>query len=219
VLDPALAKLELDSLAMACGYVERRAEVASTGREAFRAWFGDLVETGPGQADPLFDFLAQRASVEQMRWYLAQEQASTHMPVLDPLGKGLLLGHRVEPMWESLARANLTTGFALHPRYADHALGALAVIALTTPGHRRAVAAGLDRLGVITPLVAAREAARPIRTDHLLDALVAHEPLLPRAIAEGALARLTADKRAFDRYRIELGLSSQADTTLIRAAS
>ena len=41
----------------------------------FIAWFERLKETGPGQGDPLFPWLAETASVEQMKWFLFQEVA------------------------------------------------------------------------------------------------------------------------------------------------
>lgn len=41
--------------------------------EAFLKWFEDLKEKGPGQGDPLFPWLAERASMPQMRWFLTQE--------------------------------------------------------------------------------------------------------------------------------------------------
>lgn len=43
--------------------------------EAFVAWFEELRESGPGQGDPLFPWLAQRATLEDMRWFLTQEAA------------------------------------------------------------------------------------------------------------------------------------------------
>src|SRR5262249_15797360 len=43
--------------------------------DAFLVWFEALREVGPGQNDPLFPWLAARASREQMRWFLAQEVA------------------------------------------------------------------------------------------------------------------------------------------------
>lgn len=43
--------------------------------DAFVAWFENLRETGPGQRDPLFPWLANRATLAQMRWFLAQEIA------------------------------------------------------------------------------------------------------------------------------------------------
>lgn len=42
---------------------------------AFIDWFEALQFDGPGQNDPLFGWLADAASLEQMRWYLAQEAA------------------------------------------------------------------------------------------------------------------------------------------------
>jgi hypothetical protein len=43
--------------------------------DGFIAWFERLKETGPGQGDPLFPWLATGASLEQMRWFLLQEVA------------------------------------------------------------------------------------------------------------------------------------------------
>ena len=42
---------------------------------AFIAWFEALEATGPGQHDPLFDWLAEAADLPQMRWFLTQEAA------------------------------------------------------------------------------------------------------------------------------------------------
>jgi hypothetical protein len=41
----------------------------------FLAWYEDLRTTGPGQGDPLFPWLAAEASLEEMKWFLAQEAA------------------------------------------------------------------------------------------------------------------------------------------------
>ncbi|MCX5661773.1 MAG: iron-containing redox enzyme family protein [Planctomycetota bacterium] len=38
-------------------------------------WFLELRATGPGQGDPLFPFLAERATFEQVRWFVKQEVA------------------------------------------------------------------------------------------------------------------------------------------------
>ncbi|HYG31796.1 MAG TPA: iron-containing redox enzyme family protein [Methylophilaceae bacterium] len=43
--------------------------------EAFVMWFEGLKTAGPGQGDPLFTWLADKASMEQMRWFLTQEAA------------------------------------------------------------------------------------------------------------------------------------------------
>lgn len=43
--------------------------------DAFVDWFEGLRERGPGQGDALFPWLATTATLEQMRWFLAQERA------------------------------------------------------------------------------------------------------------------------------------------------
>jgi hypothetical protein len=52
----------------------RAAEAPGTG-EAFVRWFAELREAGPGQHDPLFPWLAEHASLEDLRWFLTQEVA------------------------------------------------------------------------------------------------------------------------------------------------
>ncbi|MBA3896535.1 MAG: iron-containing redox enzyme family protein [Sphingomonadaceae bacterium] len=41
----------------------------------FLARFANLIETGPGQNDPLFDWIADHASFAEMRWFFEQEAA------------------------------------------------------------------------------------------------------------------------------------------------
>jgi hypothetical protein len=43
--------------------------------DGFIAWFERLRETGPGQGDPLFPWLAAHATHDQMKWFLYQEVA------------------------------------------------------------------------------------------------------------------------------------------------
>lgn len=43
--------------------------------DGFIEWFEELRETGPGQGDPLFPFLAETATLAQMKWFLTQEVA------------------------------------------------------------------------------------------------------------------------------------------------
>jgi len=43
--------------------------------DGFIAWFEALKDSGPGQWDPLFDWLASEASLDQMKWFLTQEAA------------------------------------------------------------------------------------------------------------------------------------------------
>lgn len=64
------------------GFIEElRAEVrehaaeAPTDADGFITWFEALKETGPGQHDPLFPWLAEQASRDHIRWFLTQEAA------------------------------------------------------------------------------------------------------------------------------------------------
>jgi hypothetical protein len=41
----------------------------------FVAWFEALKDAGPGQWDPLFDWLATTATLDEMKWFLTQEAA------------------------------------------------------------------------------------------------------------------------------------------------
>jgi hypothetical protein len=55
--------------------VAAEAAAAPTHPDAFIAWFEDLKATGPGQGDPLFPWLAERASRDELRWFFEQEAA------------------------------------------------------------------------------------------------------------------------------------------------
>ena len=55
--------------------VRDRAAEAPTDAGAFVEWFEALKQNGPGQGDPLFRWLAEHATLKEMRWYLQQEAA------------------------------------------------------------------------------------------------------------------------------------------------
>ncbi|MFT8246189.1 iron-containing redox enzyme family protein [Roseomonas sp. BN140053] len=55
--------------------VSARAAEAPTDADGFVRWFEQLEQDGPGQHDPLFPWLAEHATMEQMRWFLTQEVA------------------------------------------------------------------------------------------------------------------------------------------------
>lgn len=64
------------------GFMEElRAEIgeqaakAPTDPDAFIDWFEALKEVGPGQHDPLFPWLGEHASRDEIRWFLTQEAA------------------------------------------------------------------------------------------------------------------------------------------------
>ena len=51
------------------------AAAAPTDVEGFIDWFEALKDNGPGQGDPLFPWLAEEASRDEVRWFLEQEAA------------------------------------------------------------------------------------------------------------------------------------------------
>lgn len=55
--------------------VADEAAAVPTDVDGFVAWFETLEASGPGQHDPLHDWLAEAASLEEMRWFLRQEVA------------------------------------------------------------------------------------------------------------------------------------------------
>src|SRR4029450_12082198 len=55
--------------------VRARAARVPVDPDGFVAWFEELQQTGPGQNDPLFPWLAESASMAEMRWFLTQEIA------------------------------------------------------------------------------------------------------------------------------------------------
>jgi hypothetical protein len=85
--------------ARAC--VARAARAAPTDPAGFLAWFEGLERDGPGQGDALFPWLAEQCSLQEMRWFLAQEVAGE--AGFDDLTALTLLGMPVRPKLE-LAR-------------------------------------------------------------------------------------------------------------------
>lgn len=73
--DARLRLLEEDFVAACRLEIAGRAAEAPTTPDAFLAWFVGLREVGPGQNDPLFPWLAEHATLQQLRWYLTQEVA------------------------------------------------------------------------------------------------------------------------------------------------
>ena len=70
-----LAALEVAFLEALRSRVHERAAAAPTDPDGFVAWFEALQETGPGQGDPLFPWLASEATRPQLAWFFEQEAA------------------------------------------------------------------------------------------------------------------------------------------------
>ena len=73
--DAAMLRLEGGFLEELREEVIDEAAAAPTDPDGFIAWFEDLKQTGPGQGDPLFPWIAEGASRDELRWFLEQEAA------------------------------------------------------------------------------------------------------------------------------------------------
>jgi hypothetical protein len=100
---------------------------------------------------------------------------------------------------------------ALNRHYAYQSIGALGVIEMTAPWRSAHVNAGLKRLGFggVARRYYALHATLDVKHSlawnrEVIAPLVSAEPRAAFAIAEGALLRLRAGARCFERYRREL---------------
>jgi len=241
-------------------FEQERQEILHLANEApsdtagFLAWFESLRETGPGQNDPLFPWLAKHVNESQMRWFIQQELAGEagfddlvaltqlRMPAQaklemarnywDEMGRGseqgmhgTMLDATVRELnisentadnavWEALALGNLLLAAAFNRRYAYHSVGALGAVELTAPTRSVWVAKALQKLNIsksgslyfrIHSTVDIRHSKDWNR--EVIATLVDGNPGVAQAIAEGALMRLNAGARCFDRYRREFGIT------------
>jgi hypothetical protein len=165
--------------------------------------------------------LAEQPKLELARNYWDEmgrgNAGGMHGPMLSRLAIAVDLASleaSVPIVWESLALGNIMLGLAANRRYAYHSLGALGVIELTAPGRAVHVNAGLKRLRIASHArhYFALHATLDVKHSaawnaEVLRPVVASEPGAAHAIAEGALLRLEAGRRCFERYRKELGLA------------
>ena len=249
-----LRKIEAEFLERECAAVAARAATAPSAPQAFMQWFEDLRETGPGQNDPLFPWLATEATLDQVRWFLTQEvageagfddlvaltqlklpvraklelarnywdemgrgkQSGMHGPMLDRLARELGVDRSDEPVVpESIALGCLLVGLAANRHYAYQSVGALGVVELTAPGRAACVDAALTRLGVGTKAKQYYALHAVLDVKHsaawnteVIAPLVSADPSLTGPIAEGALMRLNAGARCFERFASSRGASS-----------
>jgi len=73
--DHQMLRLEGEYLEWLRHSVAAEAALAPKDPDAFVAWFDNLKETGPGQGDPLFPWLADHATRDELRWFFEQEAA------------------------------------------------------------------------------------------------------------------------------------------------
>ena len=118
------------------GFLEAlRAEVAAeaalipTDARSFVAWFEELKRVGPGQGDPLFPWLADEATPEQLRWFFEQEAAGeagfddlvAYTQVKLPVAAKLELARNY---WDEMGRGNVK---GMHGLMLDGLIETLAV--------------------------------------------------------------------------------------------
>jgi hypothetical protein len=73
--DAKMLRLEGGFLEELRAGVMAEAAAAPTDPAGFLVWFEALQERGPGQGDPLFPWLAEQASLDDISWFLTQEAA------------------------------------------------------------------------------------------------------------------------------------------------
>lgn len=165
--------------------------------------------------------MPERPKLEMARNYWDEmgrgKPAAMHGPLLAKVARAFAIGESpdAELAWEPLALANTMVGLAFHRHYAYHSVGALGVIELTAPTRATYVAAAIEHVGL------SRSASHYFRLhaavdigharewiSEILAPLVESDPALAAPIAEGALMRLKAGERTFDRYRAVLGVDA-----------
>jgi hypothetical protein len=70
-----IRRLEISFIERERNAIAARAARAPSDADSFLDWFKALEHAGPGQGDALFPYLADHATREEMRWFLAQEVA------------------------------------------------------------------------------------------------------------------------------------------------
>ncbi len=251
--DARFLKLEGRILDWEISQIKKLADAHPEDPKEFMMWFEALREIGPGQNHALFDYLAEEATLEQMKWFITQEIAGEagfddltamtqikiserakleiarnywdemgrgradgmHGPMLSKLATELALP-TTNPdgiVAESLALGNILLGFAANRRHAYHSVGALGVVELTAPERAKKVYLGLKRLGVSSVGQRYYLLHSSLDVQHSLTwnkevilPLISEKPEVKKCIAEGAMTRLQAGRRCFDRYALEFGL-------------
>ncbi len=193
--------------------------LAETANHAQMCWFLTQELAGEAGFDDLVAMtqvkLPTRPKLEMARNYWDEMGQGTeggmHGPMLGALARALDLRPDGGTVWESLALSNLMVALASARHYAYQSVGALGVIELTAPGRSHCVNLGLKRLGIAGAArrYYALHATLDVRHSATWDGEVLHplvesNPQLAKPIAEGALMRLRAGRRCFDRYRREL---------------
>jgi hypothetical protein len=163
-----------------------------------------------------------QAKLEMARNYWDEmgrgSEQGMHGPMLDATVRELNISENTadSAVWEALALGNMLLAAAFNRRYAYHSVGALGAVELTAPSRSVWVAKALDKLNISKSGSLYFKIHSTVDIRHSRDwnreviaSLVDGNPCVAQAIAEGALMRLNAGARCFDRYRREFGIISQ----------
>lgn len=188
--------------------VEADASVVPSDPDGFIDWFENLKETGPGQNDSLFPWLADHASRDEIRWFFEQEAAGeagfddlvAYTQVKLPVSAKLELARNY---WDEMGRGNAK---AMHGPMLD----ALVVTLAVTPTIENTVWESLALANVMTGLATCRRFAW-----HSIGALGVIELTAPgrSALVAQALRRIGLagkERRYFDLHAV-LDVKHSAD--------
>jgi hypothetical protein len=176
--------------------------------DGFIAWFESLEQTGPGQGDPLFPWLADEAGADELRWFLGQEAAGeagfddlvAYTQVKLPAAAKLELARNY---WDEMGRGNIK---GMHGPMLDRLVETLAL----EPEIETTVAESLALANAMTAMATARRYAW-----HSVGALGVIELTAPgrAACVAGGLRRLGfsgSERRYFDLHAV-LDVKHSAD--------
>ncbi|HET8613549.1 MAG TPA: iron-containing redox enzyme family protein [Sphingomonas sp.] len=155
--DMRMLRLEGAFLEELRGEIADRAAEAPTDADGFVAWFEELKQVGPGQGDPLFPWLAEEASRDELRWFFEQEAAGeagfddlvAMTQVKLPIGPKLELARNY---WDEMGRGNAR---GMH----GPMLGVVAEALGVTPEVERTVWQSLCLANAMTAMAATRRYA------------------------------------------------------------
>ncbi len=193
-----MLRLEADFIDALRENVAVEAAEAPTDAGRFILWFEALEQVGPGQGDPLFPWIAEKASLDQLRWFLTQEAAGeagfddlvAYAQVKMPVRAKLELARNY---WDEMGRGNRK---GMHGPMLEYLVDSLAL----EPEIENTVWESLALANAMTAMATARRYAW-----HAIGALGVIELTAPRRSAATAagLRRLGLDakqRRYFDLH-------------------
>lgn len=172
-----------------------------TDPDAFMSWYEALKDVGPGQGDPLFGWLATRATLDQMRWFLTQEAAGeagfddlvAMTQVRFPARAKLELARNY---WDEMGRGHLD---GMHGRMLERTIDAMAL----KPALETTVWEALALSNTMIAMATNRRFAF-----HSIGALGAIEMTAPGRVSQvnAGLKRLGAPAEARQYFQLHAGL-------------